>query len=214
MTAPDTATGATRAADSLQDILDMAVTVEMLGITLVGAGLDSNARGNFDPPIPPPLVAVLMAARGQEKAHYDFFRSLGGRPLVQEFHVPDPALLTDPNVFFGALQVEEARETAAHIAALAVFTALERPDLVKVSSQYAAEEAEHRLLTNYAAGARPANNYAFSPNLYQNATDILADLRQQGIIEGSGPAAKFPGPGEIDFTNVTELTPGGAVVAF
>lgn len=201
------------AADSLQDILDATVTVEMFGITFLGLGIDSNAKGNFNPPIPAPVIAILQAARGQEQAHLDFFRGLGGKPLTQTFNVPDPALLTNPVMFFDALQVEETRETAAHIAAMTVFTALRRPDLVKVSFQYAAEESEHRLLANYAKGARPANNYAFAPMLYQNTTDIIADLRRVGIIGGSGPAATFPGPGTISFTNVTERTPGGAVVA-
>ena len=33
-----------------------------------------------------------------------------------------------------------------------------RPDLVKVSYQYAAQEAEHRLLGRLALGATPPNN--------------------------------------------------------
>lgn len=90
--------------------------------------------------------------------------------------------------------MEGTREIAAHIAAMLTFTALQRPDLVKTSFQYAAEEAEHRLLANYAKGARPANNYAFAPALYQNTTDILAELRKLGIIDGSGPAATFTDP--------------------
>lgn len=201
------------AADSLQDILNATVTVEMFGITFLGAGLDSNSKGGFNPPIPAPVVAILNAARGQEQAHLEFFQGLGGKPLTQTFNVPDPALLTNPVAFFDALQMEETREVAAQIAAMTVFTAMNRPDLVKVSFQYAAEEAEHRLLANYAKGVRPANNYAFAPALYANATDIIADLRRLGIIGGSGPAATFPGPGAIDFSNVTERTPGGVAVS-
>jgi hypothetical protein len=75
------------------------------------------------------------------------------------------------------LQAEETREIAAHIAAMVTFTALKRPDLVKASFQYAAEEAEHRLFANYAKGARPANNYGFALALYTNTTDIIAYLR-------------------------------------
>jgi len=196
------------AAENLQDILNVTVTVEMFGVTILGAGLDSNAKGNFKPAFPAPVVAILTAARAQEQAHLEFFQSLGGKPLTQTFHVPDPALLTNPMMFFDAVQAEETREIAAQIAAMMTFTAMKRPDLVKVSFQYAAEEAEHRLLANYAMGARPANNYGFAPALYQNTADIITALRQAGIIDGSGPAAMFPGPG-----NVIERTPGGVSVS-
>ncbi len=201
------------AAESLQDILDTTVTVEMFGVTFLGAGLDSNAKGNFKPAWPAPVVAIVTAARAQEQAHLDFFQSLGGKALTQTFHIPDPAILTDLPTFFDAVQMEETREIAAQIAAMMSFTALNRPDLVKVSFQYAAEEAEHRVLANYTKGARPANNYGFAPALYANTTDIIADLKKVGIIGGSGQAAIFPGPGTIDFSNVIERTPGGPSVS-
>ncbi len=201
------------AAENLQDILDTTVTVEMFGVTFLGAGLDSNAKGNFTPAWPAPVVAIVTAARAQEQAHLDFFTGLGGKALTQTFHIPDPAILTDLKVFFNAVQEEETREIAAQIAAMMSFTAMNRPDLVKVSFQYAAEEAEHRVLANYAMGARPANNYGFAPALYANTTDIIAALKQAGIIDGSGPAAMFPGPGTIDATNVIERTPGGPAVS-
>ncbi len=201
------------AAENLQDILDTTVTVEMFGVTFLGAGLDSNAKGNFKPAWPAPVVAIVTAARAQERAHLDFFLGLGGKPLTQTFTIPDPAILTDLKVFFNAVQEEETREVAAQIAAMMTFTAMNRPDLVKVSFQYAAEEAEHRVLASYTMGARPPNNYGFAPALYQNTTDIIADLKKVGIIGGSGQAAMFPGPGTIDASNVIERTPGGTAVS-
>lgn len=88
-----------------------------------------------------------------------------------------------------------------------------RADLVKVSFQYAAEEAEHRVLANYAAGKRPANDLAFAPALYGTVAEFAAALRQLGVVGGSGPAATYPGPGAIDPTNVTNRTPDGQVVS-
>ena len=67
----------------------------MFGVTFLGAGLDSNAKGNFKPAWPADVVAVVTAARAQEQAHLDFFTSLGGKPLTQTFNIPDPALLTN-----------------------------------------------------------------------------------------------------------------------
>ena len=199
--------------ETIQDILDVTTTVESFGVTILGAAIESNRQGNFNPAIPAPVIAILMAARAQEQFHLDFFLGLGGRPRTQTFTVPDPALLTNPTTFFNALQEQEAREVAAQIAAFTTFTAQRRPDLVKVSFQYAAEEAEHRLLANYASGTRPATNQAFAPALFNTTGEILVAMRQIGLIGGSGPAATYPGPGTIDPTNVIERTPGGQVVA-
>lgn len=189
---------AAAAADTVQDILNATVTVEQFGVTFLGLGIQNIRAGNFSKPVPPVVLAVLEAARAQEQFHLDFFLQAGGQPLTSTYTLPDPALITDYDKFFAALVQEETRETASHIAAMTTFTALQRPDLAKVAFQYAAEEAEHRLLANYALGTRPANDRGFAQALYANATDIIADLRAVGIIGGTGPAATYPGPGQID----------------
>jgi hypothetical protein len=199
--------------ESLQDILDITATVEAFGVTLVGAALASNAAGHYDPPLPAPVVAILTAARAQEQAHFDFFTGLGGVPRTTTFTVPAPELLTDPAVLFGAFDQEETREIAAQLAALRAFVAMGRPDLVKVSYQYAAQEGEHRLLGRLALGAAPPNTYALAPAMYVSVGGILDDYARLGIIGGSGQALTFPGPGAIDASNVIELTPGGAPVS-
>jgi len=203
---------AAAADDTIQAILDITVTVEHFGVTFLGTAIDNIKQGKFSKPVPAPVLAVLEAARGQEQFHIDFFKQAGGTPLTTTFTLPDPALVTDYDKFFKAIVDEEARETALGIAAMQVFTAMRRPDLVKVMFQYAAEESEHRLLANYALGARAANNKGFAPALYVNASDIVADLRKVGIIGGSGPAITYPGPGQIDPTNVIERVPGGVVI--
>lgn len=194
-------------ADRIQDILDITVTTEMFGVTILGAAIQSAREGNYDPPIPDAVIGILEAARAQEQFHLDFFRSVGGEALTQTFHLPDPALLTDSTLFFDVLQQQESREIAAQIAAFSVFTEMNRPDLLKASFQYAAEEAEHRLLANYAKGARPANNLAFAPKMYETIYEFLNELEALGIIGGDGPAITYPGPGDIDPTGVINTEP-------
>ena len=203
---------AAAAAETIQEILDITITVEHFGVTFLGVGIDNIKKGNFSKPVPANVLAVLEAARAQEQFHLDFFKQAGGNPLTTTFTLPDPALVTDYDKFFTALVQEETRETALEIAAMNTFTALQRPDLVKIAFQYAAEESEHRLLANYALGTRPANDHGFAPALYANAADIVADLKKVGIIGGTGPAVTYPGPGQIDPTNVIERVPGGVVV--
>ncbi len=89
---------------------------------------------------------------------------------------------------------------------------MDRPDLLKASFQYAAEEAEHRLLANYAKGARPANNLAFAPKMYETIYEFLNELEEIGIIGGDGPAITYPGPGEINFEGVINTEPDGPQV--
>ena len=197
--------------DTVQDVLDITATTERFGVTFLGEGLRSNSEGNFDRVWPEPVIAIVEAARAQEQFHLDAFEAAGGAPLVDTFTIP-PEFLTSFDAFFGAVVEQEAAEIAAQIAAMAVFTEMMRPDLVKVSFQYAAEEAEHRVLANYTLGTRPPNDVAFAPALFDSVGAFLESLEQRGIIGGTGMEIVYPGPGEIDPTNVTEQTPGGMVV--
>ncbi|MDQ3653754.1 MAG: ferritin-like domain-containing protein, partial [Chloroflexota bacterium] len=152
--------------DELQDIFNITATTERFGVTFLGEGLASNELGNFDRPWPDDVVAVVTAARAQEQFHLDAFEAAGGVALVDTFTIPEE-YLTSFDAFFGAVVEQETAEIAAQIAALNAFTELERPDLVKLSFQYAAEEAEHRLLANYTLDTRPANDIAFAPALFE-----------------------------------------------
>ncbi len=197
--------------DGVQDVLDITATTERFGVTLLGEGLESAREGNFNTPWLPEVVAIVTAARAQEQFHIDAFERAGGVPLVDSFTIPE-AFLTDFDTFFGAVVLQETAEIAAQIAAMKTFTELGRPDLVKVSFQYAAEEAEHRVLANYTRGVRPANDIAFAPALYPTVGAFLEALETRGIIGGVGREIVFPGPGEIDATGVTEREPGGVAV--
>ena len=194
--------------DEIQDILDITATTERLGVTLIGEAIRAAEAGEYDIPFPDPVIAILRAVRAQENYHLKAFESLGGKARVKTFTVP-PEALTTFEVFFGAVVDQEARETAAQIAAMTAFTEAGRPDLAKVSFQYAAEEAEHRLLANYTLGVRPANDRAFADNLFTDIDDFYAALEEAGIIDGPGTEITYPGPGDIDESNVIEKEPGG-----
>ncbi len=199
---------AAQESDEIQDILDITATTERFGVTFLGEGIRAAEAGEFDIAFPKPVIAILKAARAQEQFHLDAFEDLGGKPLVKTFTAP-PDAFTSFNVFFTALVDQEARETASQIAAMTVFTEMGRPDLAKVSFQYAAEEAEHRLLANYTLGTRPANDRAFADNLFVTIDDFYESLKTVGIIGGSGTKITYPGPGKIDDSNVIETKPGG-----
>ncbi len=199
---------AAQESDEIQDILDITATTERFGVTFLGEGIRAAEENEFDIPFLKPVIDILKAARAQEQFHIDTFEALGGKPRVDTFTVP-PEALTSFKAFFGAIVEQETRETAAQIAAMRVFSELGRPDLAKVSFQYAAEESEHRLVANYALGTRPANDVAFADHRYETIDDFYAELEEVGLIGGSGTEITYPGPGEIDDSNVIETEPGG-----
>ena len=194
--------------DELQRILDIVCTTETFGVTVLGYAIEAAEAGEYTPPIPEPVIAILKAAQAQEQAHLDYFSELGGEALTETFTVP-PEALTDSAVFFQALVDQEARETSAAIAAIGAFAELGRFDLVKDIYQYGAEEAEHRHLANYALGVRPANDRAFADHLFPTVEDFYAAIEAAGFIDGPGTEITYPGPVEIDDTGVTEEEPGG-----
>ncbi|MEJ7652570.1 MAG: twin-arginine translocation signal domain-containing protein [Chloroflexia bacterium] len=176
--------------ESLQDILNITATTERFGITFLGEGLQSAKAGNYNKPIPDSVIAIVTAARAQEQFHLDAFERAGGVPLVDKFYIP-PAALTDYDTFFSAIVLQETVETAAQIAAMTTFTKMKRPDLAKVSFQYAAEESEHRLVANYALGTRPANDVAFAPAIFDTVAGFYQSLKDRGIIGGPGTEINF-----------------------
>ncbi len=197
--------------ESVQRILDITATIERFGVTFLGAGIASAQQKNFNKPIPAPVLAILKAAQAQEHFHLAFFERAGGRPFVETFTIP-PLALTDYDTFFKAIVVQEGAEVATQIAAVGVYAGLKRPDLVKISFQYAAEEAEHRVLANAALGVTPANDRAFTPMLFGTVGEMLVSMRRRGLIGGSGTAVAYPGPTPIDATNVTYRTPSGPAI--
>lgn len=205
------ATPVTGTVETIQDILNITATVEAFGLTFLGEAVASAEAGNYTEPIAAAELEILKAARAQEQFHLDFFLDLGGELLTETFTVP-PETLTDRDTLFSTIVLQETVEVAAQIAAFQTFTALERPDLVKVSFQYAAEEAEHRLVANYALGVRPANDIAFAPALFETAGELLTNLEERGVIGGTGTEIVYPGPGEVDASMVVETEPGGSEV--
>ncbi len=197
--------------ESVQQILDITTTVEQFGVTFLGAGIERAQQQAFNKPVPAPVLTVLKAAQAQEHFHLAFFERAGGRPLVHTYTIP-PLALSDYDVFFKAIVEQETTEVAAQIAAVGVYATLKRPDLVKISFQYAAEEGEHRVLANAALGTHPANDVAFAPLLFGTVGGILTSMRQRGLIGGSGLAVAYPGPTPVDAVNVIDRIPNGPSV--
>lgn len=202
-------------AERVQDVLDITATNEAFGVTLVGTVLDAAANGSYSPTIPPAVIKALTNVRAQEQFHLDFFLRAGGKPRTETFYLADPMLLRDPHTLFADLVELEDAAIASAMAGMRTLTRERRVDLVKANFQFAAEEAEHRLLANHALGTRPANDIAFAPALFTTMAQFYAVLKKKGIVGGSlgGKKITYPGAGQIDASHVIYTTPGGPQVS-
>jgi len=199
--------------ESVSEIINVMATAEVLGVTLLGGAVASARAGRYNRPIPPAVLAILEAARAEEQFHLDFLRAAGARPLTDTITVPDAAILSDYDTFFATLVTLETACIAADMAAARELAALGQPGLVKAVYQIGTEEAEHRVLANYALGVRPANNVAFEPPMFTRVSELAAALRHLGFIGGTGQAVPYPGPGPIMTRGVTNTTPHGPAAA-
>ncbi len=126
--------------------------------------------------------------------------------------MPDPKIVTDVPTFLRTLITLEEAFIAAYLAAAQEFAILGEARLAQVALQIGAVEAEHRAGVRFYAiqagvlSGTP-NDVAFEKALFTSVGQAAAALQQLGFIGGSGDQITYPGPGTIDFTGVTQLTP-------
>jgi hypothetical protein len=196
--------------ESLQDILNITATAEALAVTALGGALDNAAKGLLA--LNAEQQQTLRAARAAEKAHYDFLVSAGAKPLTTTFTIPDARIITDVPTFLRTLITLEEAFIAHYIAIAQEFAILGEARYARVALQIGAVEAEHRAGARYyaiEAGVLSGvpNDVAFEKAFVTAATETGAALRQLGFLGGGGTQVTYPGPGAIDPTGVTQLTP-------
>ena len=196
--------------ESVQDIINIAVTAEALAVTALGGAIENAKNGLLA--LNAEQIQTLTAARAAEQAHYQFLISAGAKPLTTTFTVPDPKIVTDVPTFLTTLIALEEVFIAAYLAAAQEFATLGQAKLAQVALQIAAVEAEHRAGVRFYAieagviSGTP-NDVAFEKALFSNVGQAAAALQQLGFIGGSGTQITYPGPGAIDATGVTQLQP-------
>jgi hypothetical protein len=198
------------ACESVQEIINIAATAEAFAVTALGGALANAANGTLA--LNAEQVQTLTAARAEEQAHYQYLLDAGATPLTTTFTVPDPKIVTDVPTFLTTLITLEEAFIAAYLAAAQEFAILGEARLAQVALQIGAVEAEHRAGVRFYAiqagvlSGTP-NDVAFEKALFTSVGEAAAALQQLGFIGGSGEQISYPGPGEIDYTGVTQLQP-------
>lgn len=178
--------GQEMADDSTETIINLASTAELFASTHYLAAINSADALGFDENVVKYLKAGFLA----EADHYDLLVSLGAKPVVTEFYVPEK-LFSDKALFAATTEVAETTFVAAYLAATRIFSAAAQPAFAVTTAQIAAVEAEHRLFARQIAGMDgAANNTSYAQYLYHNVSDAVPVL--QPFLDGK--ADGFIGP--------------------
>jgi len=196
--------------ETVQEMIDIAVTAEAFAVTFLGEAIASAEQGELS--LNEEEIMTLVAARAAEQAHYDVLTEAGALPLTETFTVPDPELLTNTPLFLETLIGLEEAFIAAYTAAAQQFVILGEGDLAQLALQIGAVEAEHRVGARFMAITAGViegvpNDVAFEKALFGSVGEAAVMLEELGFIGGDGAEISYPGPGEIDTTGVENLTP-------
>ncbi len=172
--------------DDLATVINLAATAELFASTHYLAAINSAASGDLD--LDDKQVEYLKTAFLAERDHLDLLVSLGAKPVVTQFYVPD-GLFSDVAMFSAVTEVAEEAFVAAYLAATRIFTELGQPAFAVTAAQISAVEAEHRALVRQ-IGKRLANNVSYEKAKFNNVSDAVPVL--QPFLDGK--ADGFVGP--------------------
>ncbi|MEZ4672499.1 MAG: ferritin-like domain-containing protein [Anaerolineae bacterium] len=174
--------------DDLETIINLAATAELFASTHYMAAINGNlglAEGQ---------IKYMKAGFLAEQDHLELLMSLGAKPVVTEFYVPEK-LFSDQALFSAVSEVAETAFVGAYLAATRVFSqSADTTKFAVTTAQIAAVEAEHRALVRQ-IGGRLANNISYAQYTLHNVSDAVPVL--QPFLDGK-PAddslGKFIGP--------------------
>jgi hypothetical protein len=168
--------GATDCTESIQDLLNLGLTIELAATTFYYTGLTSKAVVR-DPQVAgssanvnavarngnPQNTANLQAALDQEQKHAQILANAGAVSSFRHFYFPASAFASlgftsHAGTFLWVLDHLETACIAFYLAAVRRFAVLGRPDLAVLAVRNLAVECEHRALYRAISEDDPANN--------------------------------------------------------
>ncbi|MEO8393525.1 MAG: ferritin-like domain-containing protein [Chloroflexota bacterium] len=186
--APIMAQDATMAAmtdDDLQTIINVAATAELFATTHYLAAIG----GAKDLMLDDVQIAYLKAAFISEQDHYELLTSLGAKPVVTEFYVPNN-LFSDQATFTATTEVAEIAFVGAYLAAVRIFgQSKDTMPYAVTCAQIAAVEQTHLSLIRQ-IGKKLANNTSYAQYTLWNPSSAVPVL--QPFLDGK--ADGFVGP--------------------
>jgi len=189
---------------AIQNILNIAVTAEMLGVTFYKRVLTHADRVDLGRNARLDLQAALI----EEQIHQKFLMQQGAKSLTHMFSFPfGERTFREFDAFIQTQQLLEATFVAAYLAATKEFALMGRADLAQIASQIGGVEAEHRAIGRAIGGLAPANNRAFEKLLLKRVADAPAVLKNAGFLTPSNNNSYGYGDISTNMDGVEMLTP-------
>jgi len=194
--------GAATCSESVQDIIDAALTAERLAVTFYYHGLTSRSivsdgrvagsSADIDAVAAdgsPENVAYLRAALNQEFEHARILVGTGARSPYRHFYFPDEAFerlgfTSHAGTYLWVLDHLETAFIGTYIAAMKRLTTLDHPDLAILAVRILGVECQHRALYRAISADDPADNVTLEVAEFAcvgNAVDTL-----QPFLTGRG----------------------------
>jgi rubrerythrin len=151
-------------AETMQRVLDLAVTAEALAITFyqrvitTPGGLFSRLRADQQ--------GYLRLALDEENFHYNYLIGRGAQPIATAFYFPANAFgFSGFPIFLTAMDTIETAAVGLYLVAARRMAELAQPVLAEVLAQILGVEAEHRAIGRELAqnAPPPPNNLCFEP---------------------------------------------------
>jgi hypothetical protein len=188
--------------ESVQDLLNLGLTIELAATTFYYTGLTSKAVLS-DPKVAgssanpnavarngnPQNTANLQAALDQEQKHAQILANAGGVSSFRHFYFPASAFASlgytsHAGTFLWVLDHLETACVAFYLAAVRRFAVLGRSDLAVLAVRNLAVECEHRALYRAISEDDPANNITRPVDQFTCASDAVRVLRS--YLTGQG----------------------------
>jgi|SRR5579884_2269422 len=189
--------------DSAGDILNAAITAEMLAITYLSGLIANEHKTGVSK-----FVNVLKAANAAEYDHYKVLKSLQAKPLADRFWAPDSFF--KPDNVFPTIEYAETQFVNAYLIGVTVFSKI-NPAYARYAAEILGVEAEHRALARFAQRKLP-NNVGFESYRTHTISGIVQNLEKAGVgfgKRGKGPGAfyRFHTPSYSVLTSIEDRKP-------
>jgi hypothetical protein len=183
--------GARASGDSIETIVNTAITAEELAVTYL-TGVIQNVK---DPSVTK-FGTVLKAANASEYAHYAALKSLGAKPVTSKFWAPNAVF--EPKNVFPTIEFAESMFVNAYLVGITTFAEAGNSTLARYAGEILGTEAQHLALAKFAQGMLP-DDRAFQSFIFTDMAGIVGRIEKQGIgfgkRVGTGPGKFYEFPG-------------------
>jgi hypothetical protein len=171
--------------DSVQTIINLAATAELLAVTTYYTALTAG-----DLQLTGAERRFLTAALDSELTHFEVLVSLGATPAATSFFTVN-GMFSNRATFVAVLDTAETLFIGAYVAASRRFAELGAPNFSAVATQTAVVEGQHHALIRQMQPDLLPNNNSYAQPIFYNVSDVVPSATPflSGGSGFSGPTA-------------------------